>query len=195
MFQITSDDIAQLNDEDLRALVGRLCESELRKRGLSASVVTWGGHQDAPDGGSDVRVALPPATPMDGFVPRPATVFQSKKEDMPRNKICNEMRPGGSLREVIRELAEQNGAYVIVSSSGSVSEPVLRNRREAMEEAIRDLPNPNAIALRFYDRTRLATWVRGSSGRHSLGERENQQTNPWMAALWSLGWVAGWSER
>jgi hypothetical protein len=53
MFEITPDDIAQLSDEDLRTLVGRLCESELRKRGLSTSAVTWGGHQDARDGGSD----------------------------------------------------------------------------------------------------------------------------------------------
>ncbi len=79
MFEITSDDIALLNDEDLRTLVGRLCESEARKGGFSASAVTWGGHQNAADGGLDVRVALPVGAAIDGFVPRPATGFQVKK--------------------------------------------------------------------------------------------------------------------
>jgi hypothetical protein len=59
MFEITADDIAQLNDEDLRSLVALLCEWEMRTRGLPVSAVTWGGSQNAPDGGIDVRVALP----------------------------------------------------------------------------------------------------------------------------------------
>jgi hypothetical protein len=58
MFEITADDIALLKDDDLRAVVGRLCESEMRRRGISASCVTWGGHQDAPDAGIDVFVSI-----------------------------------------------------------------------------------------------------------------------------------------
>jgi hypothetical protein len=41
MFEITGGDIAALNDEDLRALVGRLCEAELCSRDLSTAAVTW----------------------------------------------------------------------------------------------------------------------------------------------------------
>ena len=58
LFEITAEDIAHLNDEDLRSLVGRLCESEMRKRGISASCVTWGGDQRAGDAGIDVRVRV-----------------------------------------------------------------------------------------------------------------------------------------
>jgi hypothetical protein len=164
MFEITSNDISLLNDEDLRTLVGRLCESEVRSRGLSTSFVTWGGNQNAADGGLDVRVALPGSAGIDGFVPRPATGFQVKKEDMPRGKILAEMCPFGVLRSVIRELANQSGAYVIVSSEGSTSDIALRNRRKAMEEAVKDLPNAKTFSLDFYDRTRLATWVRDHPG-------------------------------
>ena len=32
MFDITPEEIALLNDEDLRSLVGQLCEAELRSR-------------------------------------------------------------------------------------------------------------------------------------------------------------------
>lgn len=94
MFEITPDDIALLDDEDLRALVGLLCESELRSRGFSTSCVTWGGNQNAADGGIDVRVALSDGAAIDGFVPRPATGLQVKKQDMSRADILAEMRPG-----------------------------------------------------------------------------------------------------
>jgi hypothetical protein len=164
MPEITSDDIALLNDEDLRALVGRLCESEARRRGFSTSAVTWGGHQNAADGGLDVRVALPAGAAIDGFVPRPATGFQTKRTEMPRKEILSEMRPSGVLRPVIQELADQSGAYIIASSSDSTSDISLRNRRKAMAEAVKDLPNANALKLDFYDRTRLATWVRDHVG-------------------------------
>jgi hypothetical protein len=55
MFEITPQDIAQLDDEKLRTLVGLLCEAELRGRGYSTAAVTWGGNQNAKDGGLDVR--------------------------------------------------------------------------------------------------------------------------------------------
>src|SRR5690349_3571814 len=93
MLEITPDDVALLTDTDLRTLVGLLCESELRSRGLSASAVTWSGHQNSADGGLDVHVALAEGETIGGFVPRPQTGFQVKKSDMPRAKILNEMRP------------------------------------------------------------------------------------------------------
>src|SRR6266566_1501630 len=164
MFGITAADIALLNDEDLRALVGLLCEAEARRRGFPTSSVTYGGHQNAADGGLDVRVALPVNATIDGFVPRRATGFQVKKQDMPRSEILAEMCPAGLVRSVIQELTGQSGAYVIVSSTGSTSDMALRNRREAMREAVKGLANADVLTLDFYDRTRLATWVRDHAG-------------------------------
>jgi len=160
LLEITPDDVALLNDEDLRTLVGLLCEAEMRARGFPTSSVTWGGHQNAEDGGADVRVSLPNNATVDGFIPRPATVLQVKAEDMPRGKILGEMCPEGLLRPVIAELAEQSGAYIIVSSKGSTSDTALKARCGAMAEAVQHIPNANALSLDFYDRTRLATWVR-----------------------------------
>lgn len=164
MFEITGDDVAALNDEDLRSLVGLLCEANVRRRGLVLSAVTWRGSQTAADAGLDVRVALPAGTQIDGFIPRAATGFQVKKPDMPRNAIIVEMKPGGVLRPVIQELADACGAYVIISSSGSTSDSALRNRRDAMAEAVAGLANAASLTLEFYDRSRLATWVRDHPG-------------------------------
>jgi len=164
MLEITADDIAHLDDEKLRAVVARLCEAELRQRDLSPAHVTWGGNQNAADGGIDVRVALPIGTVIDGFVPRAATGFQVKQQDMPAGEIADEMRPKNILRPSIQELADQAGAYIIVSSQGSTADTPLTNRRDAMSAAMQGEPNANQLALDFYDRTRIATWVRTHEG-------------------------------
>jgi len=164
MFDVTPDEISQLNDTDLRELVGRLCEAELASRGLSPAAVTWGGNQTAADGGLDVRVSLPAGMAIDGFIPRPATGFQVKTPDMPRTAILAEMRPAGAVRPVIRELADEVGAYVIVSSKGSTADSALRSRQGALREALADVANAGQLHTDFYDRTRLATWVRRHPG-------------------------------
>lgn len=164
MFDVTPDDIANLNDVDLRELVGRLCEAELSKRGLSPAAVTWGGNQTAGDGGLDVRVSLPTGTAIDGFIPRISTGFQVKKPDMAAAAITAEMRPSGAIRPVIQELADEAGAYVIVSSHGSTADTALGRRCDAMREAVADVVHSAQLHTDFYDRTRLATWVRQHPG-------------------------------
>lgn len=160
LLEITGDDIAQLDDAKLRNLIGLLCEADYRLAGLSTKGITWGGHQDARDGGLDVvvRSELPP--PQNSFVPRMVTGFQVKKPDMPRADILKEMRPEGVLREGIKNLIQDGGAYVIVSSSGSTSDFALKNRTEAMREAVANETNHQDIHLEFLDRGRIATWVR-----------------------------------
>src|SRR3954451_21123 len=113
MLEITADHIVELADDDLRELIGLLCEAELTKRSLPVSAVTYGGDQRAGDGGLDVRVALPEEAGAGDFVPRPNTGFQVKRQDMPRTAILKEICPSGDVRTVIRELAEASGAYVI----------------------------------------------------------------------------------
>lgn len=164
MFDVTSEEIAHLSDVDLRELAGRLCEAELASRGLSTAAVTWGGNQTAADGGLDVRVALPAGTTIDGYIPRFATGFQVKRPDMARAAILAEMRPGGLIRPVIQELAEEAGGYVIISSHGATADSALRNRRNAMREALNGVANAAQLHTDFYDRTRLASWVRQHPG-------------------------------
>ena len=135
----------------------------MRRRVLPSSAVTWSGNQTAKDGGLDVRVAA--GTPIDGFIPKPQTDVQVKKLDMPRAEIVDEMKPKPArvLRPVIVELADADGAYIIVSSDGSTADSALRNRREAMAEAVNTSAG-GKLVLDFYDRNRVATWVRDHAG-------------------------------
>ena len=160
MLEITGNEIAELSDSDLRALIGLLCEAELYSKGLPTAGVTWGGHQDARDGGIDVRVSVTTTLDEDSFVPRSNTGFQVKKPDMPRSAIINEMRPSDELRQVIKGLADVGGAYVIVSAQGSTADSALADRKEAMNDALSDYSNAANIKVDFYDRERVAGWVR-----------------------------------
>ncbi len=164
MFDIDGSHISALNDTDLRTLVARLCEAELRRAGLPVSAVTAGGDQNAADGGVDVRVDLPPSTCIVGFIPRAVTGFQVKVPDMPRQKILQEMCPKGIVRPIIEELASASGAYIIVSAKGSTTDRPYKARLKAMREAVADLSNSQLLALDFYDRGRLAAWVRDHPG-------------------------------
>jgi len=160
LIEISGDDIATLGDSDLRILIGLLCEADYRSANLPTKGVTWGGHQDARDGGLDVVVRDDVQPPETSFVPRKATGFQVKKPNMPRAEILKEMRPGSVLREEIKALIQENGAYIIVSSNGSTTDSALRNRVKAMQEAVKDEKDHQNLHLDFLDRGRVATWVR-----------------------------------
>ena len=163
IFEVTPEQIELLSDTDLRTLVGHLAEQEAVRAEHSAACVTYGGHQNAKDGGIDVRVDTSGGA-ISGYVPRSSTGFQVKVEDMPKSKILDEMRPKGTLRPAIRMLGEAGGAYVIVSSKGSTADPALSARRNAMAEAMADAPTAAGIHLDFYDRQRVASWVNQHPG-------------------------------
>jgi hypothetical protein len=164
IFEVTADQIELLGDADLRTLVGYLCEEEVRRQGHSTAAITWGGHQNAADGGIDVRVALPEDAAVSGYVPAPATGFQVKAEDMPRQQIIDEMAPRGTIRPSITDLASKGGAYVIVSSRGSVADGALQARKDAMRAALDGVASADALTVDFYDRRRIATWVNQHPG-------------------------------
>jgi hypothetical protein len=164
MLEVTGNDIASLNDGDLRVLVTRLAIAELRKQNCPISSVTAGGDQDASDGGLDVRVNLNVPLPAPDFIPRRSTGFQVKKSDMSAKAIEKEMRPDGALRSVITDLVAEGGAYVIVSANSSLTDKALKARKKALSDALNDHPDRDKLHVDFYDQERIANWVNGYPG-------------------------------
>jgi hypothetical protein len=103
MLEITSDDIASLNDEDFRTLVGLLCEAELLLLGHSNKAATWGGNQNARDGGIDVRVRLDAGASITGFLSRASTGIQAKKNNFrPHERLLGSSPAGSADTEDMR---------------------------------------------------------------------------------------------
>lgn len=180
--EVTSDDIHKLSDFELRELIGRLAELEVTNAGHSPSAVTWGGDQRAKDGGIDVRVALTDGSAISGYVPTARTGFQVKAEDLSRADIAKEMMPNGEIRTSIAEFANTQGAYIITSSKGSLSDSALRDRRDAMQNCIADAGLAGKILVDFYDRRRIATWVEQHPSLIAwVREKVGRGTSGWQA--------------
>ena len=155
MFNVTKEDIKLLEDDDLRALVALLCDAELAQQNISNAGVTRGGHQDASDGGIDVRVSIESMERGDGYIPRSNTCFQVKKPNLGVSDIWSEMCPGGVLRPAIAELAETDGAYIIASSGANLTDSKLKGRVHAMKDALGGL----GVHVDYYDQDRLRNWT------------------------------------
>lgn len=93
------DYIAALDDEALRTLIAYLCEAECKQLGFNPAAVTWGGDQNAPDGGIDVRVSLPEGSMIEGFIPCAETGIQVKATDMLKAAILKDDK--GDFPEVV----------------------------------------------------------------------------------------------
>ena len=102
--------------------------------------------------------------PVGGFLPRANVGFQVKKTDFTPSLIEPEMRPSGNLRPSIQSLIDLGGSYIIVSSGSNTSDTALNDRLGAMQSAVKHEDPAEAIHLDFYDRNRLATWVRSRPG-------------------------------
>ncbi|WP_424944162.1 hypothetical protein [Aliiroseovarius crassostreae] len=175
LFELEPSDISDLNDADLRELVGRLCEAEAVAQGLPTSKVNWGGAQEAPDGGLDVSVFELGKLSSPNFLPHPDTGFQVKKHSMSRANCKKEMLEKGSVRPIIQELAKRGGSYIIVSGKDDCSKDMLDRRIAGMNEAVSSLKNRKKLHLDFYGRDRLAAWLRRHPGvslwtRNKLGK-------------------------
>ena len=164
MFDISKDQLLQLNDVDLRELVARLCEAELSRAEAPVSAVRWGGSQTAPDGGLDVEILVKDQAFAGDFVPCAWTGIQVKTSRMPAGKIAEEMSPNGVLRPIFSELATQNGCYIIVSLVDDPAGTNLGNREQAMQEQIEPIKDQGDLRVEFYGCGRLANWLRQHPG-------------------------------
>ena len=162
VIDISGQQLKQLNGEELRELVARLCEAEMARAGSPVSAVRWSGAHTAPDGGLDIDCRVESGPFRGDFVPRVRTGFQVKKSSMPAGEIAKEMSPRGKLRSIFRELAKSEGCYIIVSlgDDPSASGEPLAARRHAMREQVANLQNLGDLGTDFYGRHQLAQWLR-----------------------------------
>ncbi|MES0198858.1 hypothetical protein [Mesorhizobium sp. M0011] len=156
---VSADDVQNLSDSDLRELIARLAQADVRSAGFSTNAVTWGGDQRAEDGGIDVRVALGALEKISGNIPASQTGFQVKADNFASADIVKEMMPKGAIRPCISELAVSKGAYVIVSSKSSVADSAHKRRLVAMNKCLSEAGLAGKVTVEFYDRRRIATWI------------------------------------
>lgn len=161
IFDIEKDDLLRLSDVLLEELIARLAEAEVAVNGYSPAYVRWAGSITAPDDGIDIHVQVPVKNFSTGFLERADTILQAKVHTMPKSTIQNEMfDDNGQLTETISEQISKGGGYIIVSLSDDCSPKMRKDRLEAMKDAVKGHFNSDVIHLDFYDRSKLALWLR-----------------------------------
>jgi len=160
IFDIKKDDLLQLSDTLLEEAIARLAEAEIAAQGHSPAYVSWSGSIKAPDDGIDIHVQVTDPFQSSGFLARPDTIFQSKKDSMPKSAISGEMLKGSKLNPTLSSQAENGGSYIIVSLEDDCSPPMKKDRLTAMQSAVASDPNGDKIHLDFFDRSKLAQWLR-----------------------------------
>jgi len=160
IFDIEKDDLQRLSDALLEELIARLAEAEVSANEHSPAYVRWSGSINAPDGGIDIHVQVPVENLSTGFLERPDTILQAKTHRMPKTAIKKEMSREGRLSATISEQALKGGSYIIVSLEDDCSPNMRTDRLNAMQESLQNAPNSDQIHLDFYDRSKLAQWLR-----------------------------------
>ncbi|WP_296985806.1 MULTISPECIES: hypothetical protein [unclassified Thalassolituus] len=160
IFDIEKNDLLRLSDVLLEELIARLAEAEVSANGHSPAYVRWSGSINASDGGIDIHVQVPVENLSTGFLERPDTILQAKKHSMPRAAIQKEMSDNGQLSATIAEQASKGGSYIIVSLADDCSPTKRAERLKAMQDVVRGTPNFDHMHLDFYDRSKLAQWLR-----------------------------------
>ena len=178
---VADKDIQELNDSDLRELVGKLCEATLNRHNIDTICVTYGGNQDEPDGGVDVRVKSVEQFNEDWAIPRNNTIIQVKKPSMPNSEIIKEMtKKDGSVKDSIKELVKLDGAYIIISSGDSLADKRKIERISCMRSVLSKIDNTQRIKVDFYDSKRIATWVKQFPALVMwVNEKVNKRTSGW----------------
>jgi len=159
IFDITNKDIELLNDEDLRSLIGKLSEADLKRQEKGPNGISYGGDQNAADGGIDVYIEVYGVENSNNFVPRNITGFQVKVPDMTPASIRKEMSPNGTLRKSVEEIVKKKGAYIIACGGRTISYSTLIKRQAAMKDEISMLDITSETIVDYYDSKKIATWV------------------------------------
>lgn len=159
LFEITKEDIKELDDTQLEELIRRLCEADVVSAGESTKCVSYGGKSGEPDGGLDIVVTMRNDPPQSIFISRKTTGIQVKKTNMTPSKIESEMSVHIGSGKLINCLAEQSGAYIIVSSGSSCTPQKLKERKEKMVSLVSDVPGRENLDLDYFDLEKITQWV------------------------------------
>jgi hypothetical protein len=159
--QIEPDDIKQLGPDQMVRLLDLLLHAEAKDRFLLKHGIHVPFQITVPDGGRDGKwdADIDPYE----YIPKKLTYYQSKAQTLTdgqcRAEILRTDEPGNyTLKEKVKEVMEQGGAYVFFSSHPCVA---IDERIAACRKALHDAgrPSPDNDCIEFLDANKIAKWV------------------------------------
>jgi hypothetical protein len=162
LFEITYEDINQLNDSQLTDLLCRLLHLEAAHHKIATRGVTVALNIDVPDGGEDGRIHWKRGPKSPDYIPNRLTMFQCKARDIGPAACADEMHDEDSvqLKSRIEEVLDAEGSYVLFTTQ-PLNGRQITERIKKMREAIRNAGKPYADTadLHVYDANKIRDWT------------------------------------
>ena len=158
LFEITHEDIKQLNDLQLTDLLRRLLHLEAVRFRIPASGVGIALNINVPDGGEDGRIKWSGDPARTNYIPNHLTMFQCKAKDMGPTACADELHLKDSveLKPQVATVLDAGGCYILFTTQ-ALNENQISERIEKMREAIKAAGKPYADTadLDIYDANNL----------------------------------------
>lgn len=168
IFEVTPEQIARLDQQQLVLLLGRLVSAELAKHHIPLRSGTVPVQITIADGGDDGRVEWFGGSTATDWLPSRFVIFQVKRTNTDPSALKKETWTKSSktsneqpqLSDALTEVVSREGAYVIVTAAPVVGTNVSR-RITAIQEGISATGNNPSLlaAIEVYDCNRLASWT------------------------------------
>ena len=162
-FEVTPNEISQLNQTQLPELLKILLYSEAKLFKIPASCIHVPLQETIPDGGEDARIRWDTTQPeKTDWIPNRFTIFQSKAMDMAINQCKREFfqKKTSKLKPSIEDVLDANGAYILFFNRPCVpksQKPRIAKMREAIDEAGKFYAK--SADIQIYDSNKIAAWT------------------------------------
>ncbi|MCU7843332.1 MAG: hypothetical protein KZQ93_05785 [Candidatus Thiodiazotropha sp. (ex Monitilora ramsayi)] len=161
VFEVQSQDIAELNDLNLTKLLKMLLLLEARSAGIAERAVEVALNIRVADGGEDGRIEWSNGPENTDYLPSRLVQFQNKATEMGPADCANEIVDRhGNLKRMV-EVALDNGGVYILFTTQELNGQQKTDRIDAIRNKLKEIGKPyaNTVSIDIYDAAKIQGWV------------------------------------
>jgi len=161
VFEVQSQDIAELNDLNLTRLLKILLHLEAKSAGIAERAVEVALNINVADGGEDGRIEWINGPDSTDFLPSRLVQFQCKATDMGIADCANEIVDRlGNLKRMVEQALNQGGSYILFTTQ-ELNGQQKTERINAIRAKLNKLGKPysNKVVIKIYDASKIQGWA------------------------------------
>jgi len=161
VFEVQSQDIAELNDLNLTRLLKILLHLEAKSAGIAERAVEVALNINVADGGEDGRIEWINGPDSTDFLPSRLVQFQCKATDMGIADCANEIVDRlGNLKRMVEQALNQGGSYILFTTQ-ELNGQQKTERINAIRAKLNKLGKPysNKVVIKIYDASKIQGWT------------------------------------
>jgi len=166
-FQVRSEHVKRLNDEQLTQLLKDLLHAEAFKFGIVQRSVEVSLNIRVGDGGEDGRISWSGNPEQTDYLPSRLTMFQNKATEMTAGEYAKEIQTKARqgqpsvLKKKVEEVLDEGGSYIVFTTQELNTQQKIDERIRAVRDALEEHGKTyaNTCDIRIYDASQIAGWV------------------------------------